>query len=256
MLHPERRRNTDVRFNIRLPDRLRRSFHLTPGRTNALLVLGLVALQLLVSLTAPRWARWLQRPIVRSTTEDENTLERSPPAVAKAGPTPEARRTINVKLFFEAADRSGLVLEEREVHYRSDLARQLQVVLEELIRGSRTGLGAPIDPETRVIDVLVSARGVAYVDLSPEVIPNEVAGSHAELLTVYSIVNTLTINFPVVTRVQIIVGDRAVETLTGHVDLSRPLEPDMGLLAAARSVTLAPATEAAMTPTPFGRGES
>ena len=98
--------------------------------------------------------------------------------------------------------------------------------------------------------------GVAYVDLSQEVIPVDVAGTDAELLTVYSIVNTLTVNFPVVTRVQIIVGDQAVTTLAGHVDLSRPLAPNMALLAAARTVPVEPGVESATTPTPFGQGES
>jgi hypothetical protein len=255
MLRPGRRRNAEVSARHWIADRLRRASRLTPGRINALLVLGLVALQLLVSLTAPRWARWLQRPIVRSAAEDGNAPEASPPAVARPGPTPEARRSINVKLFFEAEDRSGLALEERVVHYHSDLPRQLRVVLQELIRGSRTGLGSPIDPQTRILDVLVSARGVAYVDLSPEVIPADAAGSHAELLTVYSIVNTLTVNFPVVTRVQIIVGDQAIETLAGHVDLSQPLTPNMAMLAAARTVPLEPGVESGATPTPSRQSE-
>ena len=58
------------------------------------------------------------------------------------------------------------------------------------------------------------------------------AGSHEELISVYSIVNSLTVNFPAVKRVQILVDDRPVATLAGHVDLSRPLPPDMTLLAA------------------------
>ncbi|MBN2371163.1 MAG: GerMN domain-containing protein [Vicinamibacteria bacterium] len=255
MPHPERYRSAEATVRYLSAFQPRRAFRLTTGRVNVLLVLGLVSLQMLVSLTAPRWARWLQRPIVRGASENGLTPEASPPAAAIAGSTPEARRAINVKLFFEATDRAGLALEERAVQYHSDLARQLRVVLEELIRGSQTGLGAAVDPQTRVLDVLVSARGVAYVDLSPEVIP-AAAGSHAELLTVYSIVNTLSVNFPVVTRVQIIVGDRTVETLAGHVDLSRPLLPNMALLAAARSVTLEPPVKPDMKPTPLDQDDN
>ena len=56
-------------------------------------------------------------------------------------------------------------------------------------------------------------------------------GSEAELITVYSVVNSLTVNFPAIKRVQILVEDKPRPTLWGHVDLTRPLPPDMTLLA-------------------------
>ena len=58
-------------------------------------------------------------------------------------------------------------------------------------------------------------------------------GSLAEMNTVFSIVNSLTLNFPEIKRVQILIEDRAVETLNGHMDLSRPLRPDPTLVASA-----------------------
>ena len=42
-----------------------------------------------------------------------------------------------MKLFFQAADRRGLAIEERPVAFSSDLARQLQAVVEELVKGSQ-----------------------------------------------------------------------------------------------------------------------
>ena len=71
---------------------------------------------------------------------------------------------------------------------------------------------------------------MAYVDLSAEVRPLPGAGSQGELLSVYSLVNSVVANFPVVKRVQLLVDDKPVETLGGHVDLSRPLLPDMTFL--------------------------
>ena len=44
-----------------------------------------------------------------------------------------------------------------------------------------------------------------------------------ELLTVYSVVNTLTENLPAVTSVQLLVDGREPNTLAGHVDLRQPL---------------------------------
>jgi spore germination protein GerM len=149
-------------------------------------------------------------------------------------------RTINVKLFFQAADRPGLVMEERTVPFSSDLAMQLKAVVGELVRGSKSGLVASLPPETKVLDVFVSPRGVAYVDLSKEA-SQGTSGSHDELLSVYSIVNSLTVNFPAVRRVQILLEDRPTDTLAGHVDLSHPLTADMTLLTAATAAPTAPA---------------
>src|SRR5436190_491727 len=49
------------------------------------------------------------------------------------------------------------------------------------------------------------------------------AGSLDEILTVYTIVNALTVNLPAITRVQILIDGKEVDTLAGHVDLRHPL---------------------------------
>jgi hypothetical protein len=85
------------------------------------------------------------------------------------------------------------------------------------------------------------------VDLSKEA-SQGTSGSHDELLSVYSIVNSLTVNFPAVKRVQILLEDRPTDTLAGHVDLSRPLTADMTLLTAATIAPAAPAGSPAPLP--------
>jgi hypothetical protein len=201
-----------------------------PSRANVLTAAGLLLLLVVVTLTAPRWSRVLMRSLPGSEEEGG-----APEAAAVAGEEAAAvvERQINVKLFFQSPDRRGLAIEERPVTFSSDLARQLHSVVEELVRGSRSGLGATLAPETRVLHVFVSARGVAYVDLSKEATVGQPGGSEAELVTVYSVVNSLAANFPAVQRVQILIDDRPVPTLAGHVDLTRPLRPDMTLLAGA-----------------------
>ena len=116
--------------------------------------------------------------------------------------------------------------------FSTDLSRQLRGVMEELVRGSKIGLGPTLSPETRVLDVFVTPRGIAYVDLSKEVVAGHPGGSEAERMTVYSVVDSLTASFPGVKRVQILVEDKPAETLAGHIDLTRPLLPDMTVLAA------------------------
>lgn len=202
-----------------------------PSRANVLTAAGLLALLAVVTLTAPRWSRMLMRSLPGAEEEGGAASAEAAPPAEEA--TAAVERQINVKLFFQSADRRGLALEERAVVFSSDLARQVQSVVEELVKGSQSGLGATLPPATRVLVVFVSGRGVAYVDLSKEATTGQLGGSEAELVTVYSVVNSLAANFPAIKRVQILIEDRPVATLAGHVDLTRPLRPDMTLLASA-----------------------
>ena len=199
------------------------------GRANALTALGLLTLLLVVVLTAPRWTRLLTRTVPGEEGAEE--------AAAAHVPEPEGpaavEQKITVKLFFLAPDQPALLIEDREVAYSTDLARQVRTVVEELVKGPQKGLVASLPAETKVIDSFVTAAGVAYVDLSKEASLKHPGGSRGELLSVYSVVNSLTSNFPAVKRVQILVDDRQVPTLAGHVDLTRPLSSDMTFLVGA-----------------------
>ena len=67
----------------------------------------------------------------------------------------------------------------------------------------------------------------AVVALSGEVSSWHSGGSLDEIFTVYTIVNALTVNLPAVTAVQVLVDGKEVDTLSGHVDLRRPLAKNL-----------------------------
>ena len=214
-----------------------------PRVADLVTAVGLAGLLAGVGLTAPRWSRYFRQPLPAVPEEPGG----GPPAPA-ATAAPEAQRTINVKLYFDAPDVRGLVLEERAVPFSSDIATQIRTLVEELVKGSRIGLLSTLPAETRVLEVFVTAGGVAYVDLSKEARDGLSGGSDAEMRTVYSIVNSLTSSFPSVARVQLLIENETVPTLTGHMDLSRPLPPDMTLLAAAALAAESPAPEGGKEP--------
>lgn len=207
---------------------------MTPRQADVVTAIGLAGLLATVALTAPRWAALLRAPAVFVDAE-EGTVEETAPSPPVGGADEEAAgtagRRISVRLYFEAPDREGLLPEEREVAFSPDLAQQLLTVVGELARGSETGLLATLPEGTRVLEVFVRAQGVAYVNLSLEASTGLPGGSRAELLTVYSVVNTVVTNFPAVSRVQILVNDQPASSLGGHVDVSRPLPPDLTLVA-------------------------
>ena len=212
------------------------------GRANALTALGLLVLLLVVVLTTPRWTRLLTRTVPGEEGTDDPA---APAAAADADAAAAAQQKITVKLFFLAPDQPALLIEDREVAYSADLARQVRTVVEEIVKGPQKGLAGTLPAETRVIDSFVTAAGVAYVDLSKEATAKHPGGSRGELLSVYSVVNSVTANFPAVKRVQILVEDRQVPTLAGHVDLTRPLPADMTFLATGPA---APPSSPAPTP--------
>jgi spore germination protein GerM len=220
---------------------------MTRRTANLLTLLFLLSLFAGVSATAPRWARTFQQPMPPAADEIPPSEPAEPaPAVDAA----EAQRTINVKLFFSAADSEGLVMEDRKVAFSAELPQQLRSVLTELVRGPQGELLPTFAPETQVLDVFVTARGVAYVDFSKEATLGHAGGSDEELRSVYSVVNTVTANFPAIRRVQILVDDRPAITLAGHVDLSRPLPQDMTLLAASTLTPIEAGKPGAPQPAP------
>lgn len=231
----------------RTAGRIRRGFVL-----DLALVGGLLGLLVLVSASAPRWSRFLRQPL-QGVPEEAGAEEQGGPPTPTP-PTGAVERTINVKLFFGAEDDSGLVIEERTVPFSNDLAHQIESVVAELIAGSRQGLASTLPPDTRVLGAFVTGRGVAYVNLSKEVQAGLPGGSHAELISVYSLVDSIASNFPAVSRVQILIEDQPVAALAGHIDLSRPLRPDMSLLAAALLTPVAPAGPN-VSPAPSPAGE-
>ncbi len=221
---------------------------MTPRQANALTVLGLAGLLATVALTAPRWSSLLRSPAGAIEADDAASSEPAPAPGDAAGAT--ARR-ISVRLYFESDARDGLLPEEREITFSSDLPQQIRTVVEELAKGpQQAGLVATLAAGTRVQEVFVQAHGVACVSLSSEAARGLPGGSRAELLTVYSVVNTVVTNFPAVSRVQLVVSDQLTGSLGGHIDLSRPLPADMTLVALEPSPapSAPPAAAAASSP--------
>jgi spore germination protein GerM len=145
------------------------------------------------------------------------------PAAGAAGET----RRIRATLFYVAEDGSRLVGVDREVVYAEgpvDQARQLmEALVAPLDKTLDKSLLQAIPADTKLRTLFITDTGDAYVDFSPELSTKHPGGSLSELLTVYAIVDTLTVNLPAIVRVQILVDGREVDTLAGHVDLRRPL---------------------------------
>ena len=89
----------------------------------------------------------------------------------------------------------------------------------------------PFPPEVVLGDVQLSADGTAFVDLRwPNHDDPPESGSTEELQRVYSVVNSVALNVPQVTRVVLLWNGTQRDTFSGHLDTSRPLVADRTLL--------------------------
>lgn len=149
-----------------------------------------------------------------------------PPTSGASGAPPSLQiPQRRVVLFFADAGGQGLREEERQVPRALTLPEEARIILAELARGPLGPLQATLPPGLLVRQFFLDALGTAYVDFPGHL--REVArrGPGAEVFAVYSIVDTLAINFEEVKRVQILLDGQEIDTLAGHVDTHRPLEP-------------------------------
>lgn len=131
-----------------------------------------------------------------------------------------------VTLFFEGPEML-LVPETRNVALPQNPAGALSIVSRELLKGSANAGVPHIFPRDTVVrGTFLLPDGTAFIDLGgPTLSQGWGTGSHEELMAVYSVVQSVTTNFPEAKRVRILVNDEPAETLAGHVNLSRALTP-------------------------------
>lgn len=167
-------------------------------------VVALFVWLLLVGL--PRWYG-PRKPATAATT-----------AAAPAVPG----RKIKARLFYVSQDGLRLTGVEREVAYGEGATDQAREIVNAQLAPVAEPMVSAVPAGTKLRALYLTGKGDAYVDLSREAVSGHSGGSGDELLTIYAIVNALTVNLPAVTAVQLLVDGKEVETLAGHVDLSRP----------------------------------
>ena len=148
---------------------------------------------------------------------------------APSAPTSQGRK-IKAQLFYVSDDGAQLVNVERDVPYAESAAEQAKAIINVQIAPAGDSVSA-VPAGTKLRALFVTPQGEAYVDFSPEISTGHPGGSRAELLTVYTIVDALTVNLPAIKAVHLLVDGKDVETLAGHVDLRGPLAKNTSWMA-------------------------
>ena len=183
--------------------------------TYAGLTFSLVAGLLLLAVGLPRWLASSSPGETGTSSETAGT----------------ASRRIRARLFFVAQDGMHLMSVEREVLFGEGTVEQAKRILEAQLGPAPAPLATAIPAGTKLRAIYLTERGEAYVDLSVEAGSAHSGGTMNEILTVYTIVNALTVNLPAISGVQLLIDGKEVDTLAGHVDLRRPLQQNLGWVA-------------------------
>lgn len=142
--------------------------------------------------------------------------------------TPE--KEVVVELYFSSKDGKYLVKEKHTIPELDDNIQQAKKILNELIEGPESKNLFPTIPEGTQLRELYFHENTAYVDFSSELVKNHIGGSSSEIHTIFSIVNTITTNFPKIKYVQILVEGEEIDTIAGHIDTTLPFKQDLSLV--------------------------
>jgi spore germination protein GerM len=135
-----------------------------------------------------------------------------------------------VHLYFADKENRFLIAEKRVIPHPDDPATFGNIIVQELIKGPREGLMRTVPEDTVLQAFYLTHEGTAFVDITEAVVENHPGGIKLELITIYSIVNSLILNIPAIDAVKILIGGREALTLAGHVDLRFPFKANMLLI--------------------------
>lgn len=135
-----------------------------------------------------------------------------------------------VHLYFSDKDNQFLMAEERVLNSPKQPEFFARSIVEALIKGPQQGLVRTIPAETAVRAVYLTPQGICYLDLTSAVTEKHPGGIKSELLSIYSIVNSLVLNVAEIEAVKILINGNESMTLAGHIDLQIPIKANMLLI--------------------------
>jgi len=135
-----------------------------------------------------------------------------------------------VLVYFSDPDGEYLIAQKRPILKKNEVKEEARETILELIKGPKGKLIPTLPPRTKLLTLQINDAGVAKVNFNPVLSKDHPGGSSAEMMTVYSIVNSLALNFPQIKRVQILIDGKSIETITGHLSLRQPISPKPDLI--------------------------
>lgn len=139
---------------------------------------------------------------------------------------PESNKAKSVTIYFGDSEAMKLKGEEREISQVTP-----ESLINELIKGPNDSSNSKTIPQdTKLLGIEVN-DGIAYVDFSKEIKENHWGGSSGESMTIFSIVNTLSLNSELnIEKVKLLIEGQEIDSLAGHFIVSEPIEPNRDMI--------------------------
>ena len=126
----------------------------------------------------------------------------------------------DISVYYPDVNATGLVAVTKNVKVKGQ--DKYRAAVEALLAGTDDKRLTTVFPKkTKLLKVAVSGS-TARVDFDKNLTAGFVGGSTGEEMLVGSLVNTLT-EFPEIKKVQILVEGKEIDSLSGHLDLSKPV---------------------------------
>jgi hypothetical protein len=167
---------------------------------------------LLVGILAGYGIGWLLQ-------QSQPAAERIPIVVEDVLPERE------MQLYFAAPQGGYLLAEPRLIAGCEEDSDCIRSMLEGLRSGSQQQLLPVLPPETGILDIELE-NDLVRINFSRHLSDFHPGGSLSELLTVYSLANSLSENFPYLRQLQILIDGQTKQTLKGHVRIDQPVYAD------------------------------
>ena len=148
--------------------------------------------------------------------QDQNTAKEVRVAIVKEVPVRE------VQLYFVAPEGTFLTSEPHSFPMCDVDHDCINSLLIALINGSKQGNLPVLPKETKILGIEVE-NDLVRVNFSRQLVDFHPGGSLMELLSIYSLANSLSENFPYVRQLQILVEGDVRQTLKGHARIDQPI---------------------------------
>lgn len=112
-----------------------------------------------------------------------------------------------------------------EIQLSRDTIDRLKSIVDTLTKETPTNYRNPIPRGTVLNEAFIDTQKTVYLDFSHHLTNGHIGGTTAEFMTISAILKTVFDNFPDEIRyIQLLVDGQEIEALTGHVNLSAPMQ--------------------------------
>ncbi|MCP3954493.1 MAG: GerMN domain-containing protein [Desulfobacterales bacterium] len=144
---------------------------------------------------------------------------------------PATARAVTISLYFADNTRFALLAEQRQLPRPDNPVAFGRTIIRELAAGPRgKHLGRALPDGDILRSFFIASDRTAYVDLSREMWTYHPGGVQADVLAIYSMINSLVLNMAEIDAVKILSLGRELSPAAGHLDLRYPLKANILLI--------------------------